>query len=231
MLVFCDGMPRSASTWSYNVVIKLLKARFPADPLYYGSGSQPVETLKALDPGIRHVVLKTHALTPFSMSLVRIGAAKAVYTHRDLADAVASGLRVSRQGFKSVVDVFVRGIDLYAFHRESGIGLMLPFEEVVKNQSRAVARIAGYLFEEKTSAKLIRQVARETSFTSMREKVEEINAGKLKLIKSGRNAYDPETLLYRNHVGEAQVGNGRTLLTDRQVARVDALIARHGLPR
>ena len=231
MLVICDGMPRSASTWSFNVVATLLRARFPAAQVHGGPGFQPVEALKSLGPDVRHAVLKTHALTPLACALVRTGAAKAIYTHRDLADAVASAMRSSGDSFREALEIFLPGIDLYTFHRASRLGLIVPFQETVRNPAAAIGRMARYVLGERVPAGLIQQVARETSLDRMREKVARIDAGKPGMIAVRNTVYDPETLLFRNHIGEAASGYGRRVLTARQLARIDALIARHGLPR
>src|SRR5260370_5451744 len=80
MLVFCNGMPRSGSTWSFNVVLGLLRRSFPGEEIQHGYSEAPVEFLKATPPAASHVVMKCHFLTPMARTLVRTEAAKVVYT-------------------------------------------------------------------------------------------------------------------------------------------------------
>src|SRR5712671_7975304 len=90
MLVFCNGIPRSASTWSFNVIKAVLECCFPGEETQSCYTDTPVKFLRTASREARHVVIKCHPLTPLCRTLARIRAAKVVFTTRDLSDAVAS---------------------------------------------------------------------------------------------------------------------------------------------
>jgi len=89
MLVFCNGMPRSASTWSYNVALGLLR-RSASGEVHGGYDDNLPRFLGSLPASAAHAVVKSHSLDSAGRSLVQLGVAKVIYTWRNLADAVAS---------------------------------------------------------------------------------------------------------------------------------------------
>ena len=87
-LVLCNGMPRSGSTWSFNVAMELLRRCDPDQEVYGGYNEKPVEFLKAAPATARHVVMKCCFLTALGKRLAYSGAARVIYTWRDPADAI-----------------------------------------------------------------------------------------------------------------------------------------------
>ena len=86
MIVFIAGMPRSGSTFSFNIVRRLLEAR--------GSVYQEPtdDILGALERAgdATHLLLKAHQADDVTLALIKIGAVKAVCTVRKPEDAIAS---------------------------------------------------------------------------------------------------------------------------------------------
>src|SRR5947209_82518 len=207
MLVLCNGMPRTASTWSFNVTKAILRACFPGEGLQAGPSEAPVRFLKSANPEARHIVIKCHGLTPLARTLVRTRAAKVVFTTRDLADAVASAMAAFGDSFDRVVDVVMMPtLGLPAFHRESGNSVIVRYEEIVNRPQCAIRRIGEYLAGDKVTPRMVEEVAARTCFERMRERVEEINtiAEPGRLVDTGTNLYDPETMLFRHHMGDGR---------------------------
>jgi hypothetical protein len=232
MFVFCNGMPRSASTWSFNVTKALLQGCFPGDPIQAGPSEAPVRFLRSVNPQARHIVIKCHSLTPLARTLVRTGAARVVFTTRDLADAVASAMAAFGESFDQVVDVVMMPtLALLAFHRETGNAAIVHYEEVVSRPRCAIRRIGDYLAYGKVTAQMVEEIAARTSFERMREKVEEINAitEPGRLVDTGTNLYDPETMLFRRHMGDGCSGKGRAMLNTGQLSRIEALVRDYAL--
>src|SRR5262249_33241840 len=90
MVLICAGMPRSASTWSLNVCNRLLRAAYPSASIGSGYSDRLLDWLADERAEHDHFVLKSHAVGDVGLSLLRLGAAKAVYTRRDPYDAIAS---------------------------------------------------------------------------------------------------------------------------------------------
>lgn len=221
MLVFCNGMPRSASTWSFNVIKGLLELCFPGEPVYSGYNDAPVEMLRSAKPEARHVVMKCHSLTPLGRTLARTRAAKVVYTIRDLSDAVASGMAAFELSFEQTLSIIEPSLALQAFHRGTGNAVILHYDEIVAQPRREIQRIGEYLAGGTMTADIVEEIAARTSFERMRQKVEEINAGAVD--------EDPETHLHRNHMGDGRSGKGRALLTAAQLSCIADLMREHGL--
>src|ERR1700728_1375490 len=86
MIVLIAGMPRSGSTFSFNVAREVLRAR--------GSTHQSVDE-DVIGPvcrsgGTSHVLVKGHNLDEPSLALARAGAMRIIMTVRRVEDALAS---------------------------------------------------------------------------------------------------------------------------------------------
>ena len=228
MLVFCNGMPRSGSTWSFNVVLGLLRRCFPGREIQSGYSETPVEFLKAAPSTAVHSVLKCHYLTPLARTLVQTQAAKVVYTWRDLPDAVASWLAIFGGRFEESLQTVGSSLELLAFHRSHGNAVIIPYDELFHRPKRAIRRIAEYLAPGKLSPAILSEVAEETSFRRMREKVERINVTDTRHLIGGPESWvDPETHLHRYHIWDGRPGYGAATLTARQLERIKAFVRRH----
>src|SRR5437016_1457023 len=113
MLVLCNGMPRSASTWTYNVTMALLGGT--GRRVHGGYGDRLVEFLKSAPPA-EHLVVKSPFLTPVGRALARTGAARVIYSWRDPADAIGSAMAVFGKPFDELLAVIDASLELRAFH-------------------------------------------------------------------------------------------------------------------
>lgn len=235
MIVICNGMPRSGSTWSFNVVLGLLRRCYPGENIHFGYSQAIVEFVKAAPPTARHVIMKSHFLTPYARALARTGGAKVVFTWRDLPDAMASALRAfSACGdtFEGFFKAFDAALELLAFHRETGNAVIIGYDEILGRRIETIHRIGGHLGLERLTPQIINDVAEETSIERMQRIVERINAtGNERLLRVGnRDFYDPETLLRKNHIHDGRPGYGRAALTAEQVKQLNTLCEKYGFP-
>lgn len=225
MLILCNGMPRSASTWSFNVVTGLLRGFNPAQSVYGGYDEDVARFLRGIDPDATHAVLKCHSLDAVGYSLVRTGAAKAVYTWRDIADAMVSYMRMFGNDFDHALDVMDTSLRLYRFHLERGNAVILGYEDIMTHPEMVIELIARHLGIE-GRPELIAAVNQETSLVRVREKVAQLNSeeAQRRLIRHEHTMYDPETLLNVNHIRDGSSGYGRALLSAEQLVRIDELL-------
>jgi len=230
MLILCNGMPRSASTWSFNVVTGLLRRWNPAQTVQGGYDEDVAGFLRGIDRDTAHAVLKCHALDPVGHTLVHIGAAKVVYTWRDIADATVSYMRMFGNDFEHALQVMSTSLQLYRFHLESGNAVILGYDDIMTFPTEAIELIARYLGIE-AGPDLIAAVSEETSLERVREKVEQLNSieAQGRLIRHENTLYDPETLLNVNHIRDGGSGYGRALLSTEQLGRLEDLMRRWGL--
>jgi hypothetical protein len=226
MLVLCNGIPRSASTWSYNVAVAVL--RHSAQEVYGGYDENLERFLGGLPPSCGHAVLKCHSLDTAGLGLAQLQAAKVIYTWRDLADATASFMTMFDVDFEHAIAVMSSSLDLYRRHRSNG-ALILGYEAITCKPTESVAAIASYL-NVAARQELIAEIAEANSFDRMRKKVKEISSLDYggHLIRHERTSYDPETLLNLHHIRNGCTGYGAGRLNQDQLRRLEELLHEKG---
>jgi hypothetical protein len=229
MLVICNGMPRSASTWSFNVAVGLLRRSTPVVNVHGGYNDNVTEFLASVPAG-SHAVLKCHLLDAHGRSLSQTGAAKVIYTKRDLADAVVSFMAMFGARFEQALTVIYASLQLYRLHVATGHALIVDYDQIISSPIETIGRIAGFLAIDATPT-MVDEIDKETSFQQMRKKVEQIDAmtDDSGLIRHGRTVYDPTTLINKHHIRDGRSGYGRHLLSQEQMQRIDALKKQFGL--
>lgn len=226
MLVLCNGMPRSASTWSYNVAMALL--RHTAEEVHGGYDENLHRFLRTLPASCVHAVVKCHSLDGAGVGLAQVHAAKVIYTWRDLADATASYMIMFGTDFDRVLAIMSSSLDLYQRHRRNG-ALILGYDAIIQQPTELVAAVAAYL-NVAASQDQIAEIAEANSLARMREKVKEIGSldyGE-RLIRHERSSYDPETLLNVDHIRDGGAGYGASRLNQTQLRRIDELLRAKG---
>jgi hypothetical protein len=238
MLVLCNGMPRSASTWSYNVAMALL--RHTAQEVYGGYDENLHRFLCGLPASCVHAVLKCHSLDAAGLGLAQVQAAKVIYTWRDLADATVSFMTMFDVDFEHTIAVMSSSLDLYLRHRSNG-ALILSYEAITHQPTESVAGMAAYL-NVAAHQELFAEIAEANSFGRMREKVEQISTLDYaeRLVRHDRTSYtdaarcdrsyvyDPETLFQLNHIRDGSTGYGASRLNQGQLRRLEELLREKG---
>jgi hypothetical protein len=226
MLVLCNGMPRSASTWSYNVAMALL--RYTADEVHGAYDENLHRFLRTLPASCVHAVVKCHSLDGAGIGLAQVHAAKVIYTWRNLADATASYMTMFDIDFDRTLALMSSSLDLYQCHRRNG-ALILGYEAITQRATESVAAVAANL-NVAASQDQIAEIAEANSFDRMREKVKEIGSldyGE-RLIRHERTSYDPETLLNLDHIRDGSTGYGASQLNQTQLRHIDELLRAKG---
>jgi hypothetical protein len=230
-VVLCNGMVRSASTWSYNVVIKLLRAAL-GEGVYGGYNEDISQFLASAPPTATYRVLKCHTLDTAGRRLAESGEAKVIFTCRNLADASVSFMRMFHYDFEHTFSALQSSLELYRFHQRGRKALILGYQEITARPLESVTKIAEYLGVT-APGEILERVTEETSADRARERVEQLKE-QLKtqgepdrLVHVDRFIYDPETLLNLDHIRDGRSGYGRASLTDEQVNRIDTLAKRY----
>jgi Sulfotransferase domain len=216
-------MPRSASTWSFNVCVRLISNAHPHARLHTGFDDDFTASMQGLHGEYDHLVLKSHRLDRLARNLVMLGAAKTVYTHRDPEDAIASFMVMFERSFDEALTAILNSVDLYNFHRWCGNCALISYESIVRESFDSVARVQTYLGLE-NPPDVLRTIATETSMEAMRQLADRVGENPDSLASSGNLSYDRRTLLHRNHIRQGGIGYGRTLLSGEQRAQIEAVI-------
>ena len=226
MLVLCNGMPRSASTWSYNVAMTLL--RRTAEEVCGDYDENLHRFLCGLPASCVHAVLKCHSLDAAGLGLAQLQAAKVVYTWRDLADATASFMTMFDVDFEHTIALMSNSLDLYRRHLRNG-ALILSYEAITEQPTESVAAVASYL-NVAVRQEQVAEIAEANSFGRMRERVKEISMVDYgeRLVRHDRTSYDPDTLLHIDHIRDGSTGYGASRLTQAQLRRLEKLLREKG---
>jgi hypothetical protein len=239
MLLICNGMPRSASTWSYNVAITLLRkntpamackpfaecpadAECPAEGVYGGYDENWYRFLRGVPTSCVHAVLKCHSLDAAGLALAQLHGAKVIYTWRDLADATASYMTVYDVDFEQTISLMSSSLDLFLHHRSNG-ALILSYEAITQRPAESVAAIASYL-NVAARQERVAEIAKANSFGRMRKKLKAAADGAC-LASMASNS---ELVLDRLHIRDGSTGYGAGQLNPSQLRRLEELLREKG---
>ena len=215
LVVLCTGMPRSGSTWSYNVCRLLLEGTLGADKVrasYQESGNADAY-LKSRDQFDGSHVVKLHYPGPGVMGAVHNGLVKNICTSRHPMEAVAS----FREKFGMSLEVAARLIQksmvaAQKWRHESDT-LFVDFAEITSQPRDQIKRIAQYL-ELEVTEELVSRVEMETSLENVRRIVKEMESVPEETLSiSDGSRYDPITLYHIGHAPKATARNWREELT------------------
>jgi hypothetical protein len=219
MQIICDGMQRSGSTWSYHVARGLLLRCRPGEEIHCSYLEDVAEFIASAPASARHTLLKTHLLDPTGKALARSGAARFIYTWRNLPDVTASFLAIFGGDFEHAFLAITNSLVIYRFHVRERNALLLGYDEIMHSPREAIARVAAYLGLEPAESD-IAALAHEQSLPEVRRRLEQ-----------GETSHDPhapETMLHPHHIQKGGSGYGAKILTPEQLARLEALRQEYG---
>ncbi len=196
MLVLCTGMPRSGSTWSFNVV-RLLLAHL-SDSVRSGYADTVGEALRINGRTAEHVVVKCHVPDDIGRALIKQRACRTIYTYRDPLDSVLSAVEAFKRRFDDQLASVRESLDLMRFQVEAGGVLCLWYDELITRDRDAVQAIADYL-DLTLPAEAITEVAERLSRASVRRLIKEQHKSARQDV-SGGASWDGGTLFSDRHM-------------------------------
>jgi hypothetical protein len=220
MIVVCDGMPRSGSTWAFNVCLRLIRLRWPRANVYCGFRRVVGDYLNEMNPEYDHAVLKTHRLDTAGMALCLTGGVRSIHTYRDPYDAVFSFLQMFHPDFDTALEALRRALVTRAFHLAYDNALMVPYHRLHRAPKQVIREIGAYLGVA-LKPEQVSLVHSEMAFDKVKEWSSTIGDDpEHEVVRLGDMAYDPETSFHRNHIRDGRSGNGRMLtLEQRRMVR------------
>jgi hypothetical protein len=227
MIVLCDGMPRSGSTWAFNVCLHLVRLRWPGANVYCGYRRWVGAYLNEIGPDHQHAILKTHRLDAEGMALSLTGGVRSIHTYRDPYDAVFSFVQMFNATFETALEALRRALATRMFHRAYDNALMIPYHRVRRAPKRTIREIGDYLGVELGPVE-VSLIHGETAFQKVKEWSSTIGDDpKRPVVRLDEMAFDPVTSFHRNHIRDGRSGNGRRKLTAEQRRMVRELVKRH----
>jgi hypothetical protein len=222
MIVLCNGMPRSASTWSFNVCRRLFQLLRPQDSLCARYHENIAEVIDPLVGSYDHLVLKCHSLDERGRELCLSGRSVAIYTHRDPYDAISSIMTMFGHPFESALESIRHSLDLREFHRATGHSHIVAYDSIRNAPLDAVVGIAEHLGLD-PSADQFDRIVHETSVDAMKAIADQVDPER-GAIRTPKSMYDPETHVHRNHIRDGGTGYGRVRLSPEQARRVEEVL-------
>jgi hypothetical protein len=228
LIVFCNGMQRSGSTWAYNVILELLRSCNSNQSILSVYDEHPGMLLGNLEPTWNHIVIKAHALDNAAHVLCRTGAARSVFTWRDPFDAIASLMRTFGHSFETSIESIRKSIGVWEFCKATGTSTVVSYRSIIETPTFAIRRIAADMGFD-VSVQQVDQVADATSFERMKrasQTVEHLDSSRI--IRDGVYTYDRETLLHQDHIRDGGSGYGKQMLSPQQLCAIDVMMDKSG---
>jgi hypothetical protein len=221
-LFICNGVLRSGSTWSYNVVRGL--AAEVGRQRGLGAMESTYLDLQQMENYLANhwsaaqgpVVLKSHEPGPLALSLIRSGRIKAVCTFRDPRDCVSSDLKFMNLPFDKVLHRVKSSFDALRLYQTTDQILLIRYEDMVQNPQRQIRRIAMHLGVD-ASPEVVAQIDANTCFETSKKICADVRRrpdSEVYLIAQAR--VDPSTRLHENHVFDGKIGRWRNEFTVEQ---------------
>jgi hypothetical protein len=228
MVILCDGMARSGSTWSFNVVLKLLRAHTPHQKAFGLYSEDPVVFSSAVRPRSSHLVIKSHRLDPRVREICVQGLIRTVHTWRDPYDAVASIVGMFGDTVDHAINTVRHALRIRAFHQTTGTACIISYPSITTAPVATISQIACYLGLQ-VAPEEVRKIAGELSLDRMRRfsrHVSELPSPRL--IHSYGKTFDRETMLHQDHIRNGSCGYGRRVLDPEHIAAIDAMLREEG---
>jgi len=212
MIVLIGGMPRSGSTFSFNVVRELLNLR----------GTVYQESLPNILPVVEragnadHVLLKAHSADETTTRLVRLGAIKAVCTIRKPEDAIASWMETFGFTLEQSIE-YMRGWFM-SFEHIRHHALVVRYELIDRHPSWAAWSIARYILPNPSRIEVV-GIAARYSKDDVLKMSNDLQKGAPGVCDIGFSYYDTTTFIHRRHVS--------ALVSSPAVARIGEDAVKH----
>ena len=219
-LVFCSGMPRSGSTWSYNVCRLLLTETFGEENVerVYREAADAERYLTQINGSQKVHLLKLHYPGQTAMQFVTEGKAKNIYTLRDPLDALASFKEVFGDPVQSAAKRIRHSLEAADRFRRESDTLFVSFDQILGSPQDQIERLARYLGVS-IDDDAVSRLHGATSLGKVKEITQTMGSQpNTKLLRAGKSLYDPETLYHVQHATKADTRDWHAELTEEEVS-------------
>ncbi len=213
MIVFLAGMPRSGSTFSFNVVREVLQRR---GSVYQEPTPDPAAALSHAGQA-DHVIIKAHTLDSLGLSLIRTGAARAICSVRRIEDAIASWMETFGFTEEELIEAMRAWIGLYQHLRSQA--LTVPYEVIDRRPWRA-AWLIGRHISATVGPVESWTIAHRFTKTRVKRLAETLDRTGQGVRDIGFSWYDETTFFHRRHVASLDSRPAEQRLSGEQLMRI-----------
>ena len=219
-MAVCLGLPRSASTWVYNVARDVLGRRYPAGPIACGFSDDLAAVGAIQSRPVRCFVVKAHNPRGELRALLGATSVRLLISIRDPRDAVASLRQSFRLAFHDAAGAVYSSARAVAEIARSHHHLLLRYEDGFPNDVATVERICEALgcTEE---APVLRSIHHEQSRARVSQKIGELGRRGAFKPAPALATWDPETQWHPGHLGDGRIGKYAEVLTAAQIRRLE----------
>jgi hypothetical protein len=193
LIVLIAGMPRSGSTFSFNVVRMALQAR---GTVYQATGDDILGAVHQSN-GAEHVLVKTHSLDESSMELAKTGAVQIIITVRRIEDALASWVETFETlPDSSVIEIMGRWVRM--FHELRNLALIVSYRQIDHLPWLAAWRITRTICP-KIGPMEVTRIAQSLNKATIKRQADSMELGS-GILDTGWSYYDTRTFFHRRHI-------------------------------
>ena len=231
--VFCAGMPRSGSTWQYQVASHLLEQHRGGVRGGFLELASDFERIEEQTAGrAPWLTLKTHNGYPPYAAALREGRALAVYSYRDVRDVTFSLMHKLHRSFDAIVhETFMleQCLKDHAFWTALPNVLCQRYEDVMADPVGGVKEMAAFLGVPITDGEA-EQLAAAYSLEANRARAgqltEALRAKGVDLDHPDNAVlHDEHSQLHWNHIRQGRIGGWREEVTPEQLVAMARLCA------
>jgi hypothetical protein len=224
-LVFCTGMLRSGSTWSYNVSRLLGQVAARRADAEYWAGYLTLEEAEEflISNGGRvpgPTIMKVHGLGAKGKHLLESGLARAVCTYRDPRDCVASMMTFTGESFEASMDRIRFALEMAGTYRNDGRTLFIRYEDMLADAPKYIRAIAHHLGIP-VSEHVVAQIDGLAGMEKSKEICERLAMQGGTGVAMRDHRIDSQTWLHHNHIQSGKAGRWKDELNPDQVRRME----------
>jgi len=217
VIVFIAGMPRSGSTFSFNIVRCLLEARGSV----YQEPTESILSALRRTGEANHLLLKSHRGDRVTLGLAKLGAIKVVCTVRKPEDSIASWMTTF--GFTLEESLSAMNAWLRMFNAIRRCSLIVSFEDIDRDPRSAAWKIARYVCDDADEF-AVEQIAIEFTKERVKNLSAQVEARNGDIQDLGFSFMDKKTLFHRRHVSSVD-----TIAAADRISRKQVLLIRQSL--
>ena len=212
------GLPRSGSTWVYNVVQNILKlSNRPYSALF-------ADTLDALpeDKGQDHIFLvKSHTAEAPLRELAMKNELPIVISLRDPRDALASAITFTNAKFDVLLDLICSSVEAISRCLDYSGSMVLRYEDNFTADIGTIERLAAALGVSNDQV-LFERIQGDLRADVVRSEIERLVAAGHFGENPNSSKFDPVSQWHPGHIADGRIGKYRDMLTSDQIAAVHA---------
>lgn len=192
MIVLVGGMPRSGSTFSFNIVREILSAEDRVLTMASDSFSEVISNWN----GEKHVIVKSHTPDEALTKLILTGGCACICTYRRPEDALTSWIKVFGRDLSESLAFFERWMQWHRLVYEDSLNV--PFSTIEMHPLKAILQIQRYItgrVRPLAALSLRHRYNKRLIF----EETKKLERG-VDTVDIGFSYYDKTTFFHRSHV-------------------------------